>query len=425
MKHLNFQKTFQLYLGLIAFMICALPKLITIGILGLLVFTVIGYRKKAIRFKLEKPVLLLALLYIAYLVGVCFTQNQYLASRYVENKLAFLVFPILLSFRFSKPMDLRPVVGGLVAGVSVASLLGLINSWKCYTAGAGSALTTCLTSGNFSHLHHPSYFSVFLIIAITAVWYGYFNRWQAFRLAWIIPFSLFALLMYGLCLSLAGFLFLFLLGFALIVIWMRRKLGKKAFAISLIILPLLAALMFIAVPEVKRQFADAESFLVEYTSNPEQFVRSKTGYKEGNEVRLIMWTVSVKEMAQHPLGVGTGNVDEHLSRRLSSYKQVEMAAKDEHGAILYNPHNQFFQTGLEIGLIGLVILLLMIGTSIRFARKHANWILLILMASLVFNSLFESMFQRQSGIVFYSFWLCVLVIYSNSKIASEPAPSEE
>jgi hypothetical protein len=38
--------------------------------------------------------------------------------------------------------------------------------------------------------------------------------------------------------------------------------------------------------------------------------------------------------------------------------------------------------------------------------------LLILSASLAFNGLFESMLQRQSGIVFYSFWSVLLVVWS-------------
>jgi hypothetical protein len=42
-------------------------------------------------------------------------------------------------------------------------------------------------------------------------------------------------------------------------------------------------------------------------------------------------------------------------------------------------------------------------------------------ASLVVNSLFESMLQRQSGIVFYAFWMCLLTLISvtNTKIQAQ------
>ena len=83
--------------------------------------------------------------------------------------------------------------------------------------------------------------------------------------------------------------------------------------------------------------------------------------------------------------------------------------------IQYNPHNQFLQTALEIGIVGLLLLLTLFGSTLRFAWKHRNYALLIMTACLVFNALFESMFQRQSGIVFFSFWICLLIVYSNSQ----------
>jgi len=415
MQQLNYQRSFQYYLGCIAFVICVFPKLITIGIIGLAVFVIAGYIKKEIRFQWNSSVFFLALLYLAYLLGVLYTQNEVLAHRYVENKLAFLVFPVLLSFRFKKAMDFSAVATGLVTGVTVTAMLGLLNAYKCYTTVPGASMMTCFTSGNFSHLHHPSYFAVFLIVAVTAAWYGYFNHWKAYRLVWIIPFSAFALLMYGLCLSLAGLLFLFVLGFVAIMIWTFRRAGKKIFIIAVTVLVALGLALLVAVPQVRMQFTDSENVLVEYLHSPDKFILARTDYKEGNEVRLIMWTVTAKEISIHPLGVGTGNVDAHLSRRLATYGQMNLAVQDDEGGIQFNPHNQFLQTGLEIGLEGLAILLLMIITAIAFAWKYKNWVLMVLVGSLIFNSLFESMLQRQSGIVFYSFWLCILVVYSNSK----------
>ena len=132
-----------------------------------------------------------------------------------------------------------------------------------------------------------------------------------------------------------------------------------------------------------------------------------------------MWTVTLEEIALHPLGVGTGNVDAHLSGRLKKYGQLDLAKKDEHGAIQYNPHNQFLQTGIEIGVLGLLALLFMVGVTWRIARQHKNYLLMAVVASLVLNSLFESILQRQSGIVFYSFWICLLVMMTTSFVKEE------
>lgn len=423
MRNINYQKSLEIYLGLIAIIICVLPKMIGLMIAGLAVFVIIGYARKQIAFKFNKTAGFLALLYVIYVIGVAFTHNQKLASGYVENKLAMFVFPLLLAFRFKKEMDFRPAVAGLVVGVLLTGIWGFVNASHCYSASG--TLSTCFTSGNFSHIHHPSYFSVFLLTAITAVWYGYYQRWPLFKFSWIIPFSLIALGMYTLCISLAALLFAILLGIIVLTIAVYKRFGKVALIIFLIVAPIAASVLFMAVPEFKVQFQESKKYFLEYSKDPENFVRSKTGHKEGSEVRLIMWTVAAHEFADHPWGVGTGNVDEHLSSRLTQYGQADLAQKDENQTILYNPHNQFLQTALEIGIVGLVVLVLMITAGIVFAWKNRNWVLLILLAGLVFNSLFESMLQRQSGTVFYSFWICILLVYSSSKLNNTAKPADK
>jgi hypothetical protein len=42
------------------------------------------------------------------------------------------------------------------------------------------------------------------------------------------------------------------------------------------------------------------------------------------------------------------------------------------------------------------------------AWKHKNTLLAIITTGLLFNALFESVLQRQSGIVFFCFWLSFL-----------------
>jgi O-antigen ligase len=77
------------------------------------------------------------------------------------------------------------------------------------------------------------------------------------------------------------------------------------------------------------------------------------------------------------------------------------------------PHNQFFQTTLEIGVFGILILLSIIGYGFYAAFKENDYLLMLIVGSLFFNSLFESMLQRHSGIVIYTFWLCLLSLNKN------------
>ena len=117
-----------------------------------------------------------------------------------------------------------------------------------------------------------------------------------------------------------------------------------------------------------------------------------------------MWAASCQVFVEHPFGVGTGNVDDFLSDKLNEIGQPHMAAKK------LNPHNQFLQTAVEVGVFGLALLIFLAiyGTYVSIQTK--NWLLLFVIISLAFNCLFESMLQRQSGIVFYTFWICLLPI---------------
>lgn len=412
MKNLSFQHIFQYWLGVIACIFCFMPKLIVLGIVGLLVITVVSHYKKQLVFQWSKPVLFIALLYVIYLVGIIFTNHLDIALKYAEYKMSLLIFPLLLSVRTKEKFNLAPVVSGLVIGLLIASFMGLVHSYGIYrhTQDFNNAFGSSL----FSYIHHPSYFSVFLTIGLAGACYGYFQQWKGYKLFPVLLVSGYFLLLQLFCFSFAGMLFLLLLGFIVLLTWIYKRFGKIVFAILMVVLPLIPFVVYKNYIHIYNTVNEMIAAVVQYAKSPSDFVR-KTDAVAGNDVRLVMWTVSAQEFAKHPVGVGTGNIDDHLSWRLASYGQYEMARQDEKHSIRYNPHNQYLQTGLEVGIIGLLVFLLIIISSIFFAWRHKNWILLILAANLAFNSIFESMLQRESGIVFYTFWICVLVLYSNTE----------
>lgn len=108
--------------------------------------------------------------------------------------------------------------------------------------------------------------------------------------------------------------------------------------------------------------------------------------------------------------MGTGSVDFYTTKELVKYNMIDMASSK------YNPHNQFLQIWLEIGFIGLTIFIALFYFFYNKGKKTRNWLLTILICNILFNCFFESMFQRQSGIVFYTFWLCLLYVHSQWNI---------
>lgn len=404
MKQVSFGQIFSLYLGLFAFGSLVFPKLTALLVILLLVLVVTGYIRKEISWKLSRPALFMMLLYLAYLVGVCFAHELSNGLKYAEYKLSLLIIPLLLSVKPKFGLKFQYPVIGLIAGTLVVAGIGLLSACNCYERT--NWVLHCFSSSYISPVHHPSYFACFLLFATVCTWYGFRQKWKGFSLATVIPYTIFSFLFYFFCLSLAAMLFLGIILMVWLVYHIYRKMGKWV-ALSVIVLgPIVLFVILSVLPGIKDDVKVTKAGISEYVSDPQAFLKKRLNDDAipGNQKRLVMWTVTTELILEHPFGVGTGNVDEYLFGRLNDYGFHQLVADD------LNPHNQYLQTTLEIGIIGLMLLLGLIGSCIYIAIKHRNILLLLLISDLAFNMLFESMFQRQSGVVFYSFWIPVLLM---------------
>ena len=402
MSNLSFNKLYEWTLGLMVFLMIVTPWLFGIGVLVFFIVSIGGLIKRHLEFKLNRLGVVFILLYLLYFIGTFYTNNVDIANKYLEYKLTFLLFPLLLSLKAKSPISIRIPASILIIAVLIVTILGFINSVPLFIETDN---VNFLFSSHFSHLHHPTYLSVFAVFASALLIYGNKQSWKGYSLLNVgFGFVLF-MLVQVFCLSLAGVLFLMGYVFVIGLIWSRKKFSKKLFY-SFVLGGLISIIAIVKyTPDVNTQFINSVNYLTEYLEDPEEFFSSKQKFVGGSETRLIMWAASTQVFSEHPLGVGTGNVDDFLSDKLTEIGQPRMAVKN------LNPHNQFLQTAVEIGVFGLFLLILLViyGTYVSIRTK--NWLLLFLIISLTFNCLFESMLQRQSGIVFYTFWICLLPIY--------------
>jgi O-antigen ligase len=97
-------------------------------------------------------------------------------------------------------------------------------------------------------------------------------------------------------------------------------------------------------------------------------------------------------------GVGTGDANDIL---LQSYKSKDYAGILENRL---NAHNQYLQTYIAVGIPGFLVLILMLFIPLIQSFRTGNILFLLLLVLVSFNLLFESMFERQAGVVFYAFF---------------------
>jgi O-antigen ligase len=410
------------------------PKLIAILFVGFVPLIIVGMMKKRLWFRLELLPGLFMLLYLGYLIYAVVTRHPDLAGRYIENKLSFLLLPLFLSFRFTDREEIpqlpededdelidnpvyeeeivagsvfsfRLLVYGFLAGVAFLVIESFIGSFITYAAKHDYH---SFLSGEFSKRHHPSYTAVYYITAIGLVWYGFRERWKGFSLWPVLAATGVLIVSYALCLSLAGILYGFAVAGFVFLRAVYRRFGKWTALAAAAVTPLLIYGMIVAVPQFKGEWANAKQYADEYAEDPEAFVRNKHYPMSGSEVRLVMWTVSAQIAVDYPLGVGTGNVDEVLTAYLDRMGQTELAKME------YNPHNQYLQTAVELGWAGCALLIVILVAGCVRAWRFRNMLLLLVVTNLAFNMLFESMLQRQSGIVFYTFVICLFYIYSRT-----------
>ena len=124
------------------------------------------------------------------------------------------------------------------------------------------------------------------------------------------------------------------------------------------------------------------------------------------DVRPLKWKCAWNVIKENWfLGVGTGDGQEELQLQ---YKRInfDIAFNEE-----YNTHNQYLQTWLGLGLVGLLLLIscLIFPAISAFQRKNYLYMSFLMLFSIC--CITESMLCRQNGIVFYAFFNSIFAFH--------------
>jgi O-antigen ligase len=348
----------------------------------------------------------LLLLFIIYTVSLAYTDKSNFISgvNYIGRVSPFFILPIVFALNkeviFNNRLNLLKafILGNLIVflfsfGRAVFRSIGLNNSFKFDAAVIkGTPFFESVTQGGnyfFSHelsiFHHPTYFSVSLLLSLFSIIHLNVNKKLDLRttiiLIIIVIFSLFLLS------SRSALLILIVVSILYIVKLKKYKFLYFYFALLIILGGLNPRIVNMR----------------NYKSNLEQLDPS-TRYDFG--LRLLTWNASVEIIKQNWLvGTGVGDAQEEL---LKIYKNKHYTYPLQKSL---NSHNQFLQTFTETGLTGLLVLLLAFYIGFKQAKTDIvfNLYLFILILFLI-DFLFESSLRRYYGIImfttFYSFmWI--------------------
>ena len=228
---------------------------------------------------------------------------------------------------------------------------------------------------------HPTYYALYVVTAISIIFFTKFiNINKIYKIILIIINSSFVLLIS----SKAGIISLILIYFIKAIIDFKQ--GVKNNRYSLLVGITIIIVLAFSIPSTRLRIDRAISSL---TQKKTELKNSST-----NE-RIKQWS-SIKDFSNSELffGIGISNAQNKLNRLTEVNK---------------NTHNQFLQSLLSSGIIGLLLLVTFLILPLFFNKST---FLNVFVSIIVFNLMFENLLDRQWGIIFITFFYSIF-IFSN------------
>lgn len=169
---------------------------------------------------------------------------------------------------------------------------------------------------------------------------------------------------------------------------------RKQYKVAIITVSLavvLVAGLYIAVPSIFDRFVALTTW-------------TETYYPDD---RVLAWECGAKATRGHLLfGYGSGDYMPHL---VNAFEQRGYTRAIDIG---YNTHNEYIETILQTGLLGLAMLLFMLFAPMVTALRKNSRNLLTVLVIIIISSLcvFEAMLNRQMGTQFIALAYCLLII---------------
>ena len=380
---------FNLYsICLLAFALPLLPKLIPVFIILVSISSLINGDYKNLR-KKNKSILLFSSLFVIYAISMLYSDNIKFGLKDLETKLSLVVFPIIF---FISKLDfkkyLSQILKWFVLGIITAIVICLIDAlYQFITTGEESELFY----GKLSTFLHPGYFSLYVNLALMICLEGLIKKEGNIILNRKFTFFLLCLfaVMIILLSSKTGILTMLLSCSVGAFYWIKKTKAylKSVFALIILSIALITT------------YSYSYSFKVRIDEVFKTITADNKSHESTSIVRMEAWKTSINLILNNPvIGYGVGDSKDIL---MQSYK-------DNNLPILYekqlNPHNQFLQVLLSIGVIGFVTFILILLLPSYYSIKNKNYLYFFFILLFIFNLLTECMLERLAGVIFFAFF---------------------
>lgn len=343
-------------------------------------------------------------LYIVHLIGLIYTENKSSGEFDLQVKLSLIIFPILLGSRPFSGKKKDKIFYALIAGSALSAIILIIRAVYLYfSLGENNFFYE-----TFSYFLHPSYFSMYLNVAIgwlliNILQNGFKGKsFTAFyALITIVFFSVIIVMLS----SKMGIITMVLMYITFLLIYIITKRKYVLGIIGLLSIGLLIAGVITYVPEIKGRMDRALNAVTSSSVN--------SSNAESTAVRMLIWSAANQVIADNLiLGTGTGDAKDEL---MKVYEDRGMTGAIEHDL---NAHNEFYQIFIALGVAGFILLLANFYFPLFYSFKTGNSVYLIFLFVTFLNFIPESMLETQAGVMFYAFFNSLLCFHPSGNSES-------
>ncbi|WP_299761759.1 O-antigen ligase family protein [uncultured Dokdonia sp.] len=196
-----------------------------------------------------------------------------------------------------------------------------------------------------------------------------------------------------------------LLVFSLFLMFQRNKKHTKTH----IIVVLCLVGVTVAIPKTRERFV--ELLKIE---------NIQTGPITSTNIRYTIYDIAQDLIKKSPvIGYGIGDYNDTLIKQYKSDGEAILAIRK------YNSHNQFFSLLLIGGIPLLIVFLLMIGVNLIYAIRYDNQLLILLLIFYCIVMFTENILERESGVIFFSFFINFFALFNNGLLENENSPNTQ
>lgn len=363
----------------------------------------------------NRLMLLLPLLWLFYLISIFYSKNLSYGLADVFQKISLLLIPLIFIPTKLDKKDQRLIKNAFITGLLVSSVFFIFRAFyrSLIFTPVGvffRPVPVGVPWDNFFFYdllvqpHHPTYYSMYLSLGI-AVLAQRIKQASVFRdRAYNFVILTFFTVVIFFTSSKAGIIASFLV-LVIAMFWILKRKGKL---IASVVLSVFFFIGLIFMLQNERIRFVISSILVE---NNKTASDHDTKLMSEGLVRFEIWK-SVPDVLygiEWLTGVGVGDVKDEM---LETYKRngIQYAFNEQ-----LNAHNQYLQTLIGTGVLGLSVLLGLLGYSFWLAYKNKDMLLSLFLIIISVNFMFESVLERVFGVIFFTFFLLLLTQFFGEK----------